>query len=355
MEVWYLVPNVLFTADVHVSDHYIQQRPRLPVYEKLLDDIFTVAKFRQAQHIVVIGDLMHQKNKVPRDVYLLIYRWMVRCLNHSITVHYIRGNHESPSRHEPDRDCMMELYSEVCKVYIEPGILHIGGRKFVCLPYYPAVEFIGIVDGYLEQLGNKSEDCVLLAHVGLAEGSTSPSNFYPKQDVSVKDLKPDRWAAVLCGDYHASQKLARNVMYLGAPIPHTYGDFNIKGLWLMDTDTLKTVAIPPVGYPQFHQPVVTQMDGLNPFAGMDLEKDYIRCRVAPHLLEAVRGAYGTPDIDFLPLGAEGVATVDTSDSRISMEDAASPAKLVGRWMDHCKITDEAERESLAVVGLEFLK
>lgn len=348
--------NILVTADVHVSDRVVQNRPRLPVYAKLLDRIRATALQRDCEHVVIIGDFIDQKNKMPRDVYLLVYDFLTKCKQEGLTVHWVRGNHETPSRTNPEMDCLMRLFDRVCQVYTRPGHIKVGDRQILFLPWYPREQYLRYIEMAIKQFDDGS---ILFTHIGLREGQTSPSNYYPRGDVTVNDLHPEKWSIVLCGDYHAHQKLAPNVAYCGAPIAHNYGDWNIKGLWLLNVNTdpgdfrVKTSAVSLADFPQFYQYEIATLP-INAEIVVN-NKDYTRCYVASHLIESFRSSYvDNPNLDIRPLHEAVIEAEAPTNSRISLEDAGSDHRLCERWLNHKKVTTE-NYERLLEIGTSFLK
>ena len=344
-------PPLLLVADVHVGDNVIQGRPRLPVYRRLLDDILYAAQLHECVNIVIIGDLINQKNSMPREVYLMVYRWLKLCRDKCVRVHYLRGNHETPNKNNPE-DSLIEMFDDICTVYNHAGGFTINDQSFVLLPYYPEILFLAEVDRLSKSVHSGSRLPVLLTHIGLIEGSLSPSNRHAKSGIFVKDLHPERWARIICGDYHACQAIDPNVVYLGAPIPHTFGDWNTKGAFLLDPETLALKVCPLPGFPQFDQPRITTAEEAKAFKITNI-KNYIRAYVAPDLLESFREKHKNQGMDILPL-VEHTEALQPVNSRISLEDMGSPPVLVNRWLDYKKVEDPETRKELREMGLGFL-
>jgi DNA repair exonuclease SbcCD nuclease subunit len=316
-------------------------RPRLPVYQNLLRDISALADTWKCSSVVVAGDLLDQKNKPPLEVLLATLSWMRKS---SSPIFWLRGNHESPSKEDPEKS-VMTLFSSYCEPILESGS-HSFGRPVYFLPWYPAERYLEEVEKAKEWARQQSAKPILFTHVGLKEGSTSPSNFHPPSSVSVADLEPSLWGVVIVGDYHAHQFLAPNVFYTGAPIPHNFGDFDIKGVWVLDTEKLTVQPVKLSGFPEFVQWDSTE--GSKPSWGKD---DYVRIYAAPDKIESLRAEY--PDADVRVKVDEKTAVLPT-DSRMSLDATASHDVLVSRYLEYKNIEGE-QAECLKAVGLEILK
>ena len=170
-------------------------------------------------------------------------------------------------------------------------------------------------------------------------------SFHPPSAVSVADLQPDKWGMIICGDYHAHQFVAPNAFYTGAPIPHNFGDFNIKGVWVVDTERLTAQAFPLPGIPEFVQWDTTVED--KPKWNTN---DYIRIYATPDKVERVRAEY--PDADVRAKVDEKTAVLPT-DSRMSLDATASHDVLVSRYLEYKNIEGE-QAACLKSLGLEIL-
>lgn len=292
-------------------------------------DIGALAAHHKVSHVFINGDLWDKKQGTPRGVLRVIYR----CLRHmkfklGLKVHWIRGNHETPDNSDPT-DTMMSLFSEVAHVVVRPAVFDLPDCRFFLLPWYPAPAFIKHAqDLAAKARGKRDKRQILFAHVGLREGRISPSNIQLPQRVSVTHLYPDFYDAVLLGDYHSHQMLSDSVMYMGAPIPHLFGDEGFsEGPWLVDTDTMTMETLElPHGYPKFRKWTLTSSEAVT-IPGYDVA-DYNRIYAPVTSHQVLRTMY--PGADLRPLSVEPV--LDMSQSRISAEDVQSPEKLVDRFL-----------------------
>lgn len=348
------MPRILCTADVHVGDKTIVtgniSRARLPVYKSLCKELVSIARANGCTAIIISGDLIDQKNKFPMEVYLAVLEFLQEADKWGVKVIWVRGNHETPNFETPERT-LMGLFENHAKIFLSPGSIQIENTTLVFIPWYHPDKYREYVDKAVKAvkdkgLRSKGKKAVLFTHIGLAEGATSPSNFHPPSSLSVKDLHPSEWDLVLIGDYHAAQQLLPNVAYMGAPIPHTFGDFDIKGVWLLDTEDLRCTAYPTSCAPQFEQWEIKDGDTSLP----DYNKNnYNRIHTTPMLKEIVRGLYPDADIRTILTTTE-VVTANTS--RISLDSSKSYNSLVDRFVDYKR---SELPEELKTLGKELIK
>jgi DNA repair exonuclease SbcCD nuclease subunit len=314
------------TADLQISNNRILGRDRLPVYEELLKDLLVLCKDCEVGHLFLLGDVIDAKNSPPREVLLLVYRWLRRALKRKVKVHWLRGNHESPSRSRP-HDSLMELFSEMCHVILKPETIFLDSVAISLLPWYLPEEFVdySILTAEVDAGGARR---ILMSHVATREGQVQPGK-QASQKVSTADLLPEKYDLVLLGDYHAHQFLGKNICYLGAPIPHTFGDWGIEGPWLIEVtgEDISMQVLPLIGYPRFCQWEIQDKKDLD-LKGYR-EEDYNRIFTHPSLMSLVESRY--PDAEVRPISKQ--IEVDLSGSRISVSDLRDPLKVCSRYLD----------------------
>jgi hypothetical protein len=343
----------LAVADLHLSNTPIMGRDRLKLGLQLLDECFWLAEERGLRDLFVIGDLLDAKNKIQKETLIGLYRLLLKHHQRGrVRLHWIRGNHESFDRADPEQT-LMDLYSEVCHVVSKPEIVSTSriGHVF-CLPWYPAdtfkrysLELAKVAGTFVE--GPK----VLMFHAGLREGRISFSNIQPPQRLNGFDLVPDRYDMCLGGDYHMFQQLRdyENIFYLSAPVPMTFGDEGNRGPWLVDpfNSTLEDLVL-PTRYPSFQKWILSD-DGDLSLPGYRAE-DYNRI-FAPEFLHAKLSVL-YPGAQVLRLQKEQ-RQLELAGSRLAMEDVQDMDLLLSRWMEKQGL-DSAHRELYHTYGKELL-
>lgn len=353
--------RLLVTGDLHISDRRVMGRPRLPVTLDMLQSIFDYAQAQAVDGVVLNGDVIDQKQGFPLDVYLGILSVLEKRAPVFKTF-WIRGNHESPDAERPQRT-LMRLFEGLVTTVIDRPTYFADATSLVRLaPWWPAEKFKQSMNEIAQEDRHSTKSRYLITHVGLKEGTVGPSNFYPPSEVRCKDLHPEVYKKILLGDYHTHQWIVpHKVVYLGAPIEHTFGDAESPGVWILDTvkDTLES--LPLVGFPRFFQWTIDtpkKLESLRAitetarFREVFKEKDYHRTYTTPALYDAI--------VSLLPFSDVRVQVKDqevkaADDSRISVLPGMTPELAISRWLDYRQVHDEDRRAQLIELGLEILK
>lgn len=327
----------LCTGDVHASSKIILGRERLPVIMQWLDDCLELCRREHIEHFFWAGDVIDQKHGVNREVLLSLHGWLQKASIEGLRVHWIRGNHETPRNNAPN-DTLMKMFSEVCDVITTPKIMKLGEVIIACMPWYPSDPYKRNLRNVVRIVKKQNGPKVLITHVGLREGRCSPSNIQLPQRVGVRDLYPAEWDMVLVGDYHRSQQLAANVLYMGSPMQHTFGDEGHDGPWVFNEGGILTNLRAKLmnRYPQFRKWRLDPSADIGDLPGYD-GRDYNWITCSAEHLKAVETLY--PGARVRPSQATD-KPVDLSGSRLSSADVGDPVKLIDRYCTINNITDD---------------
>lgn len=349
--------RALCSADLHINNNTILGKPRLPVCKRLLQALVEKAVEHKCSHIFLLGDVWHAKHPAP-EVVLSIYEFLEEARANNLKVVILLGNHDVFQPGEDNQSLLRIFNSGLASIVDKPRVSRLPcGVDLYMLPWYESDTYkarIHEVTQEIRKTGTQGRRRILMTHVGLSEGKPSLSNFQPPQRVSLTDLDLDLWDQVLMGDYHMHQKLAPHAMYLGSPIPHTFGDEGNVGFWLLVE--CGSVISPgfhltqvPVGdwVPRFERLTVTSLSGIHiPYD----KKNYNRIECVPELYERVRKMY--PEAEVLPLPFE--VQVDTSSSRISVEALDDYPLLVEEYL-RLRGVKPAQKILLKEAGLALLQ
>lgn len=250
------------TADIHI--HSKPYQDSLVYGKQLLNDLLRLSQQHKVAGLIIIGDLWHQKHATPVNVLLTIANWLDDMKKANIPVHWVRGNHESQLRSDPQQS-LIQLYGEKCCVYTDNYRYNIGHATLYFVAWYPTdVIKTKLAEHHQIAIKNQNKKNILFAHCGIREGHVSEEGFQIPQDLSIKDLLPELYDLILLGDYHGHQRITDKVFYVGEPIPTSFNSFSVKGPWLLEiTDrvTCESLALPS-RYPQFITHTVTSPDDL---------------------------------------------------------------------------------------------
>lgn len=348
--------RALVSADIHANSNTILGKPRLPVCRRLFAALIEKSVGHKCSHIFLLGDVWHAKHPAP-EVVLAVYEFLENAKAKGLKVVILLGNHDVYQPGEENKSLLRIFDSGLAQVVDRPRVSRLEGPVDIyMLPWYES-------DTYKQHLKQMKKEAYksrqagrkafLFTHVGLSEGKPSLSNFQPPQRVSTTDIDPNLWDLVLMGDYHMHQKLAPHAMYLGSPVPHTFGDEGNVGFWVLacGPEVLEGYRLSPVPVgdwvPRFDRFVIDDLKGLHvPYK----KENYTRIECAPELYEKVRKMY--PEAEVLPLPSE--VKIDASSSRISTEALDDYPTLMDEYLE-MKRVEKKQRERLKRAGLELLQ
>lgn len=359
--------KVIASGDNHIGKRHVDTYPhvnRVEVTVRVLYDMLHLCKVHGCLIMILNGDLL-DKAYPDLETLLEVYRALQFIRAEGVTVYWVRGNHEVYINSQLDRN-VMHLFHGICQVVTEPQSICSDTTAIVMVPWYPDPKMMKkLYDEAALLVRADKRTCLLFTHVGLAEGRISPSNMMLPQPIATVDLHPECWDAVFLSDYHEHQMLGGgNVCYMGAPIPHTFGDSGQVGVWLLDTDRNDYEPIDlrdgPVwdGLPPFERPRYPRFqrwsgaDSVNlPMFPID-PRDYNEVRVHPNHIAYYKSLYPTARV--LPVdGTEDYApTVLVDGVRLKKDDVHSISGLVEAWLNYKQVT--TDREALFQVGMELL-
>lgn len=211
-----------------IGDPHLKDRQTL-INEAYAKRVVGAAQKYKPDVIVVLGDLLHNHNKVqiePHNVvteivdefskichtYILIGNHDLIDSNQFLTTHHIFG----PLKKWPN-----------VTIVDKPIYVKMGKKEFVMCPFVPPGRFREALDTLVkEEHMWEMVDCIF-AHqeVKGCRYMTEPSQ---KGDVWDPDYPP-----IISGHIHDEQTVGTNVFYPGASMQHTFGESPNKCIWLV--------------------------------------------------------------------------------------------------------------------------
>lgn len=317
--------RILASADLHGEEND-------PYFQQVLLDMGNIALARGIQHIVLAGDIFHQKlntNRVASDLLVNTYQTLLYLQTQGLQVIILPGNHDKPFEHDPQWT-VLSLFSKVATVVNEPRLINEPDCLLCLLPWYPPKPYREMLNALSNYALDYQKPRLLISHVSLAEGSVSPSNRKVEQPTRIADLHPEVWTAgIWLGDYHAHQRLSQQVVYFGAPRPLTFGDFNNVGVWELSVygGKVESTCIPlPSRYPDFVSHRVDSLSDL-PLVNYD-HRNRNRIFSPVELMAHLANLY--PDAKLLPL--EG-SNPEVKSGRLEKTEGLTPFEIAERWRE----------------------
>jgi len=329
------------TADLHVSVD------RLDDFKLLFKDLATLAVEQDLDAMYFLGDMWHEKHTVDSQVLNLIYNGGKAIPCECV---WIRGNHEVELKSHPHQRSYISLFDSVYRVISAKHELIYrldDGLSLWGLPWFIPEELKKRVAWIAKQPGRK----LLFSHTAVNEGFVSASNSYrPETGVKLADLHPDLFAMILLGDYHISQILGDNVLYLGTPIPLAHGDKE-HGIWVLELGTGKEELVPvnlPSVYPQF---ITYDFCNDNQLGSIDYNPyNYNKFIVPQDSVGKLQKMYGGGPKDTWEIIVPETAP-NSYRARATQDELSTPVLAFEKWL---KIRGLFGDKDLHTLGLEYL-
>lgn len=194
--------------------------------EALSKHIISVVKERKPDLVVNLGDTLDTHNKAEVYPFTRAVNFMLELAEIVPTVMII-GNHDRPNN--SDFQSPYHFFSGMKKVpnltiVDKATVVKIGEHSFLCVPYVPPGRFKEAIFTVCTEEELKGMTAVF-AH----------QEFYHAKMGSILSEVGDKWEldlpVVYSGHIHEYQILQENVIYVGSPIPHGFGDKGSYGLY----------------------------------------------------------------------------------------------------------------------------
>lgn len=339
--------SLIFT-DAHIHPHK-RDYNRLQDCLNGIEWVFQTAKERNIEHILFLGDLFHDRQKIDVFTYQKTFELFQKNMDgHSF--YAILGNHDMWHLEKHDISSVWPLSSiKNFHVIDRPCVKKIGGYEIGFLPYtHNPIEDI-------KQIKIKDKHKVLLGHVAV-DGAQWNVIHGTIADVSIEHdgdmvkVGPEIFKdfdQVFLGHYHAEQKLSKNVEYVGSLLQLNFGEAGQKKhIVEYDLETRKKSYIENKFSP-VHL-ILTENDDI---LSLDLEKNFIRIMStntsSSELIElknSIKDKAGTLEIKQIPKKLEEEAK--------SVEDAKSilsaGEQMLETYIKHTDIKDLSQVKLLEI-------
>lgn len=210
--------KILFLADVHLG---IPNRTNDLIWA--LRVVREYATRNDVTHVVVLGDLFHDRDSISIDVLCAAYEffkstkeqykqeWIVFCGNHDM---YLKHSWKVNS---------LKPFSDVLQIIDDVKLLKIGGSRFWVVPFvFSETNYMQIIRK-IETKYEKGD--VLLTHIGVKD-ATLNACFLIQHWTSVS-FTNSKFDIVYTGHFHTYQQVGDNVWYVGSIIPFKFDEGDV--------------------------------------------------------------------------------------------------------------------------------
>lgn len=216
-------PDVILTGDLHLHDK--PYSTSLQRSEKLLNDLRHLSRHANNCPIILNGDIFHKPN--PSYSVLMLFKHFLESHEGLIVINV--GNHDTFSVKGPDMTYLnlFKGYKNAHVVNDKPYIWPGKEVEVLVVPWRPADQFKKQLATLAGQKPHIPQ--MLVAHQPITEGQVNAEGLSVNQDLSYKDLFPDRFIQIFLSDYHEYQQIRKNIHYIGAPIQTKHGEKDQRG------------------------------------------------------------------------------------------------------------------------------
>lgn len=249
------------------------------------------AKRRGIQKFLGNGDFFDETDYISVEVYDAAYREVEKNYDAGLETALNIGNHDISSQSGGRVLHSLRPFRKVATILEKPTRLwdHIQ-----VVPYMDNPKEFKATVARLD-----AAPCLVL-HCGVQGATTGPNSYLVRNPIKLRDIRPKDFRLVLLSDYHTTQWLRSNVLYVGSPLQHSFGEIHRPCIWdvtILDSSPYYRLEKIPTKLPRFRKFRVNDRERLD------------------RLLSQYRG-------DYLRL-------VLPADSRISDEEVEKRARLVG--------------------------
>lgn len=236
--------KIAILSDIHFHNYKQHSRliggvnSRLLDISKAVEEAFRMASDFGCKHMLIPGDIFHVRGTIKTGVLSHILKLFNGPIAwYGMEILMIPGNHDMEDFNGGPH--ALEPLSFVSGCYIGNGV---GGsfadRFIITIPYQPTT---ALFESEYERLDAHKADLVMI-HQGIDEAR--PTLNMPETGISASQFDK----MVVAGHYHMP-KLMGNVLSVGAPIQHNFGDEGQdRGFWTLDGDKFE---FHKLTYPEF--------------------------------------------------------------------------------------------------------
>lgn len=212
----------------HVNEHGYNNRAY-----NLLDSITQIIESQDSLDAVIIaGDFFHNRASIDVDIIALAQRFVSRWASRS-TVVFLAGNHDQFLLNGKITSIAMFKNFSNCVVIEEPQGLQI---KDEWIHFSPFDEDLRRVVTGIQTLQQQKFSKYLIGHWTVQGSNTG--HFELESGVSKDESVLSVYDQVILGDIHLHQRIGKNIMYVGSPCQHDFGEGGAeKFVWMLDSNS----------------------------------------------------------------------------------------------------------------------
>lgn len=214
---------------------------------RVFDIVRREAAKRRISHFLGNGDIFEETDYISVEVYDAVYRKVEKLHSAGIRSAFNVGNHDVSLQSGGRTIHSLRPFRKIAHVLEEPTRLW---HHLQVVPYMANPEELKTTIARLAAAPG------LVLHCGVQGARTGPTNYLVRNPIHLRDIRPRDFRLVLLSDYHTHQFLRSNVVYLGSPLQHSFGETHRPCIWdvaLLDERPWFRLSAIPTDLPRFRR------------------------------------------------------------------------------------------------------
>lgn len=192
---------------------------------QIVSSILKIVSKKQPDCCILLGDVFDTHNIIHCSILFTVSDFLKR-LQELTTVIVVVGNHDMSNQQDTfsGNHAFSAFSGENLNIVDKPTPLEIAEKNILLVPYTPPGTFIESVSKFIP---NWDRFDLIIAHqefTGCKMGSI----------ISNCEEWKDSYPPCISGHIHERQFIGENLLYLGTPVQHGYGDDSEKGIGFLD-------------------------------------------------------------------------------------------------------------------------
>jgi DNA repair exonuclease SbcCD nuclease subunit len=215
--------KVLCIGDPHFKTGNVKE------CEAMCNQIYKVIEQHNPDLIVVMGDVLDRHETIHVVPLTNSIKFLKRLSEYKKT-YVLIGNHDRPNNNDylSDFHPFVGIQSDNLILVDKVHVAEINGYKFLFVPYVYPGRFEEAVNTKKSEFGDIKHMNCIFAH----------QEFYSTKMGSIVSTKGDKWPKdnpfVISGHIHDYTRPQNNVVYVGTPLQHAFGDRDDKTISLFE-------------------------------------------------------------------------------------------------------------------------
>lgn len=313
--------KLLFFSDLHANNHkpfsYKLDNARNSRLQDAIDIIDQLTAFcieESVDVVLFLGDAFHIRTSIDIDVYSSTFEAFRKLSKACKKLIILKGNHDQHLRIGNVHS--LEPFREIAKVIDKPESFYYEELIIAAHPYTPDA------NAFKQWVATLEGGDLFLFHEGIKDAVVGPYDCPIDAELELSDIPHEIYKYCCGGDFHATQWLNDNTLYIGSPYQQNMGERNsAKGVYFVDTKDWAWQFI-ETNAPKFFT-FESQCDFLSSLEDgtVDIEKDFINVSIKENELDNFKAKY--PFVSCSLIREEKIAN-----TRISEEDIGSDKDLL---------------------------